>query len=157
MSTTIQRRLLTNQLLTTLAVALGKPVGDGVIPDDSGWTGTGPNAPGSTFIPYVVLTALTAVPAPGTGDFATPQGDWHMPYTCQSFGASRDQAEWMADAARDAFDTLTKTVIALGDANYKVQQVWTASIGGNNRVAATDPAYWGQQDTVNFWLAKRSS
>lgn len=154
MSAQIQRRLLTNALITTLET-LGKPVGDGVIPEHSGWNGAGPNAPSSSFIPYLVLTALTATPAPLTGSLAEPQGDWHMPYSVQSFGVTRDQGEWMADKARTAFDVLSKTVIALGDASYKFQQIWTASIGGNNRVAQTDPAYWGQQDQVVFWLAKR--
>ncbi len=155
MSATIQRRPLTNQLITTLT-ALGKPVGDGTIPAGGGWNGAGPNAPASTFTPYLVLAALTAAPAPATGSLAEPQGDWHMPYSCQAFGATRDQAEWMADKARSAFAALSKTVINLGDANYRFQQVWTATIGGNNRVPLADPPYFGEQDQVVFWMAKRS-
>lgn len=159
MSATIQLRLLDAFMLATLrAIQIGDGptliVGDMETPKTAGWSGSVPNAPGTEFTPYVVLVPLTAAPAPNTGSFAGPQTDWHIPYNLDSYGASREQARGVADYIRDAVAELHHEEIQL-EAKYKVQQVWTQSIGGPSRRAATDPPIFGETDQVTLWLAKR--
>lgn len=138
-----------NCLVGDMAVPM--PVG-GVGP---GWTRPGPNAPGGSFTPYLVLVPLTIAPAPGTGSIGEPQGDWHCPFGVQGFGAARDQAQWMLDLARDRMQELKTQILDLGDAHYKVSTVWQQTIGGVNRVPQTDPPYFGGIDQVTLWLSKR--
>lgn len=154
MATSMHRRPLTGLLLSTLDTALEQPVGDMVIPQGGGWSGV-PNAPGATFTPYVVLVTLTA--SRSTGPMGASQADWQMTYMVESFGASREQCEWMADHARSALDVLAKQQIVLGTDTYKVQQVRVDSIGAVNRVAVTEPAFYGQQDGLSLWLSKELS
>jgi hypothetical protein len=152
MATALQRRPVTNLLLATLMTSLpDNPVGDMVIPTGAGWTGV-PNAPGATFTAYTVLVTLTA--SRSVGAFADSQSDWQITYMLESFGASREQCEWMADKARSALDPLAKQVHAFGTANYKIQQIRVDSIGAVNRVAVTEPAFYGQQDGMSLWLSK---
>lgn len=165
MSTTFERRHLTEALRVALtAVQVGDPahpgssldalVGVGSMPADSGWHGE-PNAAGSFFVPYFVLTTLTATPATDTGSLANPQQDWHIPYAVQSFGVSHAQAEWMADRGRIAVASLKNQILQCGESKYKVQQVWTAQIGAVSRVPQSDPPFYGQQDGATLWMAKR--
>jgi hypothetical protein len=60
----------------------------------------------------------------------------------------------MADQARNALMSLRTEVFALGPDSYKVQQVWTDSIGGLSRSAASDPAIFTEVDQLTIWLAK---
>lgn len=159
MSTTVQRRPLTaiiaTQLRTVQVNGADVLVGVGSMPEGSGWGTKSPNDPTGTFTPYLVLTTVTAVPSADAGSVAGPQQDWHMPYLIQSFGVTHDQTEWMADKTRDALAALRNEILDLVDAKYRVQQVWTSSIGGVNRVPQSDPAFFSQQDGVTLWIAKR--
>lgn len=151
--TTIARSPLTEALLAVLA-ATGKAVGDGVRPlGDAGWLGE-PNSPGSTFRPYLVLATLSA--ASSSGSFGDPQSQWRVPYLVQSFGASRQQCEWMADTARAQLQELAHADLDLGGVSWRVQQVWHESIGAISRIDVTDPPYWGQQDQATVWLTRGS-
>lgn len=159
MSATIQLRTLDDEILTALGTVevdgSAVLVGDGVMPLDSGWGVNSPNTPGQVFTPYVVLTTMTATPAADSGSIQNPQQDWHIPYVVQSFGVSRAQCRWMSDHTREALAALKDEIFALGDGNYKVQQVWTGSMGGVSRVPQTDPAYYVEPDGVTLWIAKR--
>ncbi len=149
MSTVLARAPLTALLLTTLAGA-GVGVGNGVVPTASGWDGQ-PNAPGSAFRPYLVLVTLAA--SASTGPVGDPQGDWRVPYLVQSFGASQQQAEITADAARLVLAGLRGTTHTLG-VPHTVLQVWSESIGAVTRVDVSDPPYWGQADQFTVWITK---
>lgn len=158
MSASLQREPLTSALLARLrtGVQIGGAdalVGDMVMPPGGGWT-TGPNAPGDEFTPYLLLVPMTASGAGATGTLADPQGDWKLPYSLTSVGAAREQCEWMADQARNALTSLRTEVFALGPDSYKVQQVWTDSIGGLSRSAASDPAIFTEVDQLTIWLGK---
>lgn len=166
MSTIFQRRPLTAAVIAALTeVQVGVPgspsdtqdalVGPGRIPLGSGWGTSDPNAPGEYFVPYFVVTIVTAVPAQDSGSFAHPQEDWHVPYVIQSFGVTQDQAEWMADAGRIALDSLDQQILQCGESKYKVAQVWTSQIGAPNRVPQSDPPFYGQQDGATLWMMKR--
>lgn len=171
MSTTFQRAPVTAYLLEYLETETDFKCGDGVIPTGAGWGTTQPNKPaglptlfgaaGGQFVPYTVLTTMTASPAPGTGSIGTPQEDWHLPYVIQSFGVARLQAETMADKVRAVMTALIHTIIdchtndVVAPNNFKVQDVWQQSVGGINRTPGSDPAFFGQQDQFVIWLAKR--
>jgi hypothetical protein len=144
----IQRRLLSAAVVAAIET-LGKPVGLANAPLDAGWDGE-PNAEGSNFIPYTVVTPGTS--SSSSGPFDDPSADRQMPYTLASFGVKPEQVEWMADQARAAVEALKKTVVALDDRSYKIQQVRVDVIGGLQRVDTPDPSYWGQVDQTVLWL-----
>lgn len=154
MSTNIQREPLTQLLLTTLS-ATGKPVGDGRAPQNAGWSGNMPNKDGSNFTPYSVLTPGPA--SQSMGPMSDAQADWHLDYSISSFGVSRQQCEWMSDKARLTLAVLAKTQVTLGTSTYRVQQVRVDALGGIQRIDATDPPYWGQNDQVSIWLSKENA
>ena len=148
--TPLYRRYMTQVMLNQMATT-GQPVGDATSPIEGGWQGQ-PNADGSNFKPYVVLT-----PGPASvsdGPFGDTQADWQLGYTITSFGVSREQCEWMADTARVAALTLARTTVMLNGDSYAVQQVREQVLGPVQRVDATEPAYFGQTDTLQIWISK---
>jgi hypothetical protein len=157
-STDIQRKPLTDAIiaaLTTVQVdGYDLLVGNQLIPIGSGWKGE-PNKPGSQFIPYVVLTTLTA--ARSDGSFAQPQKDWMMPYSVQSFGVMPEQAQWMSDETRGVLHALRLTILDLGDANYKIDYVNSDTLGGINRIDVANTPFYGIQDGVSLSLRKQRS
>ena len=151
MSTNIQRAPLTQRLLTQLALT-SKPVGDARAPQSGGWSGNQPNKDGSNFQPYTVLTPNPATNS--SGPLGDAQADWQLAYSIASFGVSRQQCEWMADKARLTLIALRHELVTLGDDIYRVQQVRVDALGGLQRVDATDPPYWGENDQITVWLSK---
>ena len=149
----LRRRFLTNLVLERLETT-GQPVGDAVSPAKGGWQGQ-PNVDGSNFVPYVV--AMPAAASVSGGPLADTQADWQCPYTLTSFGVSREQCEWMADLARDAAVTFAREVVMLNGDGYMVQQARATVIGPIQRVDATEPAYYGQTDSVTLWISKELS
>lgn len=161
MATNIYRGPLTDAMLVALSTGLatyangnGIPIGDGVIPAGAAWNGE-PNAPTSTFQPYVVLIAGPANNSMGA--VADSQADWRFPYMLGSYSSSRKALEWMADRARDVLGDLRGTVYFLGEDKYKVINVRVESIGGTNRVDQTDPPFWGQTDSLTMWMGKEQN
>ncbi len=132
-------------------------VGDAEIPQyaNTGWGQGGPNVPGNTFTPYGILIRGTAMP--GAGSLADPRGDWKVPYTLQTYGASREQVELVADWFREPLDAMLHEIIELDNGNYRVQQTEWMALGGIERVPGTTPSYFGEQDQFTLWLAKRRS
>lgn len=167
MTTTFQRAPVTDFLLNYLnTVDLNGSTylcGDGVIPVGSGWNTKQPAKPGSTFKPYMVLTTMTAIPAPATGSPPSPQEDWHVPYLLQVFGIARKQSESLMDWVRVALGQLTHVAIDCSSKvvpapnNFRVASVWSQSIGGINVTPGTDPLFYGQQDQFTLWLMKARS
>src|SRR5262249_13103965 len=118
MSVHLARGPLTAALLTQLT-ELGKPVGDAIKPPEGGWQGQ-PNAPESTFVPYLVLTPQTAMVS--SGSLGASQSEWRVPYTLASYGVRRDQCEWMADTARAYLNAqLRRQRLVLGAGTFTVQ------------------------------------
>lgn len=150
MTAGIYRGPLTDALLLALA-DVGKPIGDGYRPAGSGWQGQ-PNAPGSEFVPYLVLTASTSTRS--SGSIGASQSEWQMNYLVSSYGVTRPQCEWMADHARDLLGALARTDVVLGPHTYRYQQVWTQTIGGVSPSSTNDPPIWSQQDQIVIWLSK---
>lgn len=163
MSTTFQRGPATAWLLANLKTDLGIPVGDAVIPQGSGWGVAQPNLPGSNFTAWVVLTTMTARPIPMAGSLApgAAQEDWNLPYVIQSIGQTREQAETIADQARQILGGYKGTILDLHTTfveapnNFKIAEVWWDSIGGVNVTSQTDPPFYGEQDQFTLELKKR--
>lgn len=83
----LPRREFADGLITALATATGRPVGDGVVPD------------GAT-VPYLVVHSIDGgswLGAPFLGDETEAELVWQV----DSVGERRDQAEWMADKVRE--------------------------------------------------------
>lgn len=147
----IQRGPITDRLISELE-ELGLPVGDNKAPTDPyGWQGE-PNANGSNFIPWVVLTAGTT-PAP-TGSFGGSQDLWRMPYTVFYGAVTRKQLDWLADRMRNKFVNIERESVATDTGSWRIQQIRCTAVGGSIRVSATTPDYYTQTDVYEVWLAK---
>lgn len=145
--------VLINQLLT-----VEFPVGDAGAPQPmegearhAGWNGEA-NAPGSVYVPYVVLTPQTA--SISSGSFSDPQGDFQLPYALAIFGVSREQCEALANRARKVLHALRNEEPVLDGINYKIQQIWFSALGGVGRIDATAQSTYGEVDTFTVWLTK---
>lgn len=123
-------------------------------PKNAGWDGD-PNVAGSTFVPYFVLTPMTASIA--SGPESDPQADRRIPYAVASYGADPIQVEWAADRARAALDAMRGSILESEDANYRVNQIRTDVIGALGEVAVQEPPFFGQVDQYVFDLGKRRS
>jgi len=152
MTATIARSPVTAAVVAALET-IGKPVGDGVIPDAS-WIGQ-PMAPGSTFEPFLVSSELNA--GSSWGPFSDPQADWQLPYLVESFGLSREQCSWMADKARGALLDMRNTTLSLGTFTYKVGYVHIDSLGAPVRIDAFQPPFYHSQDGFTVWIGKQGS
>lgn len=155
--TVLQRGPITAAVLVA-ARTQGKPVGDAEAPRGgvAGWQGQ-PNQDGTNFVPYSVITPLSA--GAGSGPIDDPQGDIVVPYAVVSYGVSREQCEWMADSVRAAIATMTRSDVTMyagtpSEYQRRVQQVMVQQIGTVQRVAETDPPYYGQSDVVALWTSR---
>lgn len=153
MTSKVQRSAITTAFFTVLTGS-GKQVGLGVAPRGNvGWVGQ-PNADGTNFIPYSVLTALPA--AMGTGSFSEPNEDIWFPYAITSYGVSHSQAEDMADVLRQAAQSIRKLTVTQfvgSDDEYgrRIQAVVVQAYGGVQPIGDTDPRTYGVTDTVSLW------
>ncbi len=85
-------RVLTDEILTVVAAATGKQLGDGT-------------APASPVFPYSVLYPL---PSPDhDGDLTTPDRERGWLYQVTSVGSTREQTQGMADAIATAMEDST--------------------------------------------------
>ena len=153
----VQKRTFTEAVLTALGT-VGKPVGDAEAPRGgvAGWQGE-PNQDGTNFIPYVVLTPLQA--GAGSGPMDDPQGDVVLPYSLTSYGVSREQCEWMADAAREAVAAMRNQDVAQwsgtsDEYQRRIQQVVDMQFGQVQRIDQTDPAFYAETDVVALWTSR---
>lgn len=138
-------------LVVEAVIALGKPVGDTHTPDPPfGWDGQ-PNAMGTNFIPYSVVSPMSATYS--EGPVAISQADWHAPYSIACYGVSRMQCEWLADKIRTQLRQLRHQTVML-ESQYKIQQVRADVIGGVTRNDASDPPFFSQVDVVSIWVTK---
>jgi hypothetical protein len=154
MSRLIQKRPITDLLLATLR-ATGRPIGDCQAPRNgtAGWVGQ-PNAEGTNFIAYSVLTAVNT--PPGTGTLNEPNQDVWFSYALTSFGVSRVQCEDQADLVRKAALLISKQNVVQWDGTpeeygRRIQTVVVQSYGPVQPMGDTDPRTYAQTDTVSLW------
>ncbi len=122
---------LTDELVSDLATVTGKQAGDGT-------------APAAAVLPYMVV-----YPIPSTehsGDLATPDRDRAWMYQVTSVGATREQAQWMADEVETAIEALPTT---LAPAGLTVMGTETVSRGNVERDDDAD-LLTGPGDTATY-------
>lgn len=153
--TVFSRGPLTDAILDFLTAALqphGILVGDGIAPNDGGWTGGQPGE--GNFRSYVVVSTLQA--SKGFQD-PVPGGDtsWRASYGLRSVGALRHQSDWTADKARQAMKDYKPKHIDL-DGDWRVLKTSFETLGPVTRNDTSDPAYWELLDTATIWLEKHN-
>jgi hypothetical protein len=146
----VRRGDLTDHLLAALKVN-GLLVGDGVAPDDGGWDDD-PNAPNSSYLPYVVVMPQTA--QAGTGSLGDNETDWQIPYTLASYGVTREQVEWFADESRVIFKSCEKDLVLMDGDKWQITQFLVMSIGGIARNDSMEPSEFSQIDLVSLRISK---
>lgn len=143
------RGALTTYLLDRIGALV--LVGDAEAPTAGGWDDD-PNADGSSYAPYVVITP--GVAGEGTGSFGDSASEWRLTYNFASYGISREQVEWNAGKARAAAVSLARVVIDLETGKWKIQQSRVNSIGGIVRDDNAEPSEFSQVDVVTMWMTK---
>ena len=148
----LSRRKLTDAVVRTVQAGIGNPVGDADHPEEQwGWSGT-PGDPGSRFTPFSIITPGSASNI--SGPISDTHADWQLHYSVSSFGASRQQCEWIADHARSAMMSLRDKQIDGLDGTYKILQVRVVSVGTVMKSENLEPHTMGQSDMFSVWLSK---
>lgn len=155
MNQILDRKALTDLLLSTLRTTEW-PIGDAGPPElpalattrHASWNGQ-PNAPGSFYVPYAILTPSTITNS--SGSFADPQGDAQVPYTLTLYGLNRGQVELLGGKLRVLLAGLRGNTFTTAYGDYEIQQVWFAAVGSVGRVEASDPPTFGEIDTLSVW------
>ena len=144
------RGTLTEVVLDHLRTGVGGknlPLGDGVAPAAGGWIGGQPGE--GAFVPYLVLMSSPA--SPQAEAIGNRFSRWAVPYQIRSFGASRQQADWSLDLARNTLVTLIGEYYML-PARWGISNMELLSIGGATRNDSTNPPYFESTDSVSLWL-----
>jgi hypothetical protein len=136
---TVSSRTLTDAILAVLDDA-GLTVGDGMQPDGSGWQE--PRGVAS-FVPYAVLHNIGGR---ADGPIDDPSADALSTYQVTGVGATREQAEWVADTARQAL--LPPGAIESDDCT--VQLVTVDRFGGCRRDDTVEPVVWMTSDRFDI-------
>lgn len=148
----ISRGPITSRLLDEL-VTEGFPVGDNAAPGvPFGWQGE-PNAPGTTFTPWMSLSpgAASLQVQQGIGD---SQSDWRLAYAVAYSGISRKQTEALADRMRMNLTNIVRESVATPTGDWRIQKVTCTAIGNTNRIGSAYPDYFTQADSFEVWVTK---
>jgi hypothetical protein len=133
--TTLHTAKATTDAIVHALESGGLTVGDGEKPDGAGWQGT----PGqSTFTPYVVVVSFGGMSG---GTIRHPDSDTEAIYQLSSVGATRSQAELVADEARTVMLEWPWTV-----AGRAIQLVRVDAYGGAFREDLGAPPLWSVPD-----------
>ena len=153
MPTSISRGPITTRLLAELETE-GFPVGDNSAPSvPYGWQGE-PNAPGTTFTPWLSLSPGAAtLQAPG-GAMGDSQSSWKLSYAASYAGVSRKQTEALADRMRLNLTNIAREAIDTSTGPWKIQKVTCTTIGNTNRIGSAYPDYFTQADSYEVWVTK---
>lgn len=152
MPSSLSRGPITNRLLDELAVEQF-PVGDNAAPKTPyGWQGE-PNAPGTTFTPWMSLSPGAAtLQAPQT--MADSQSDWKLAYSVSYAGISRKQTEALADRMRLNLTNIKRESIDTPTGAWRIQKITCTAIGNTNRIGSAYPDYFTQADSFEVWVTK---
>lgn len=146
----LERAPLTDHILAAIK-AEELWIGDAVPPKTGGWSGPADSA-GSEYQAYGVL-----VPA-NVGDTTGPVGDTHADaqtsYVLNGYGLSRSHCERYMDHVRKVLVAMSRTMVVLGDSDWKIQQVRCSAIGGIARNDSVEPSEYSQTDVYVLYLSK---
>lgn len=153
MPSSLSRGPITSRLLAELEVE-GFPVGDNSAPSTPyGWQGE-PNAPGTTFTPWLSLTPGAASLQTPAGAIGDSQSQWRLFYTASYAGLSRKQTEALADRMRLNLTNIARESIDTPTGPWKIQKVTCVTIGNTNRIGSAYPDYFTQADSFEVWVTK---
>jgi hypothetical protein len=154
MSRFIQRAPITAKVLEALRAG-GRPVGDNEMPRNStaGWVGQ-PNADGTNFIAYSVLTATGGGGSTG-GPLTEPGSDVNLGFVITSYGVSRKQCEDQADLMRLQLLSLSKVDVDqwVGTPfaySRRIQTAIVSGYGAMQRMGDTEPKIYGCTDSISL-------
>lgn len=147
--TYLPRSELTDFIIAELAQKI--LVGDVDHPVGGGWDDD-PSLPGSSYIPYVVLTPMPI--SNMSGPVADPHVDYRVPFSLTFFGISRGQVDGYADLCRKHLSSITRQAIVLDGSTWKIQQIEPSSIGGITRTEIMEPSTFAQSDVITVWISK---
>lgn len=149
----ISRGPITNRLLDEL-VTEGFPVGDNAQPSVAfGWQGE-PNAPGTTFTPWLSLSPGAASLQNPSGAMGDSQSEWRLAYSVMYAGISRKQTEALADRMRMNLTNIDREDISTPTGKWRIQKATCISIGNTTRVGSAYPDYFTQADSFEVWVTK---
>lgn len=155
MPSSLSRGPITSRLLAELETE-GFPVGDDTSPEAPyGWQGE-PNAPGSTFTPWLSLSPGPAVLQGPPGSIGDSQTEWRLSYTVLYAGLSRKQTEALADRMRLNLTNIARESIDTPTGKWRIQKTTCTSLGNTSRVGSAYPDYFTQADTFEVWVTKGS-
>jgi len=137
---------LTTALVAALAVSSGELVGDGVAPTAGGWSNGQPNV--GDYVPYGVLSFQGANPRESNLRYNEHVKTWITQWRIGYYGASREQADWVATAIRSAVVDL----YGVGT-GYTVRLAEWRSLGAMTRSDQVDPPLWSALDALTLQVA----
>jgi len=138
---------LTTALVATLAVSSGELVGDGVAPSAGGWSNGQPNV--GDYVPYGVLSFQGGNPRDATLRYDQQVKTWVTQWRIGYYGASREQADWVATAIRGAVSDL----LGVAGGAYTVKLAEWRSLGALTRTDQVDPPLWSALDALTLQVA----
>lgn len=126
------------------------PVGDGVAPENGGWSAGQPNAPASVFVPYVVVGLGGGMA--GASTLGCNEKDWNLNFYFRYYGGSRRQADWAATTGRREMHELLHESFNddFDSRKWMISNVTWNSIGASTRIDTVDPPYWSVTDSITF-------
>lgn len=149
----ISRGPISSRLLDELTVE-GFPVGDNAAPGTPyGWQGE-PNAPGTTFTPWMSLSPGAASLQAPAGPLGSSQEDWRLAYAVSYAGISRKQTEALADRMRMNLTNIARESIDTPTGKWRIQKTTCVAIGNTNRIGSAYPDYFTQADSFEVWVTK---
>jgi len=126
-------------------------VGKALAPDEGGWDDD-PEAVGSTFYGYIVVTPSTA--QEGSGSLADAGIEWALPYVLASYGIDLTSVEGQADTARKIVSEIKRVHVDLDGVGWKVIDIKVNSIGGVDVDRTAKPNELSQKDVVIVRISK---
>lgn len=126
-------------------------VGDGVAPEEGGWSAGQPGR--GSFAPYVTLAGGSATPAP-VNHIGDRFVDWIVTYQLRATGASREQVDWIGDRVAGVLWARVGAKLTLDGETWKVVDLRLPSRGAPGRTDTTDPPYWEAADVAELWLTR---
>lgn len=129
----------------------GFAVGDAEAPDEGGWDGP-PDGAESSYAPYVVVVPGTAGDA--SGPIGASIADIQANFIVTGYGLSRSHVENYMDSIADVLVAMDRTMVVMGESQWKVQQVRRDSIGGISRNDSIEPSEFSQSDVYVVYISK---
>lgn len=152
-ASSLSRGPITDRLITELETE-GFPVGDNAAPEAPyGWSGE-PNAPHSTFTPWMVLGVGPGGPDSPQGAMGDTGQNWKLGYTVFYAGISRTQCEALADKMRAALTEIAREKVSTDTGQWQIMNVRCNAVGSCSRVGSALPDHFTESDSFEVRMTK---